>query len=131
MFDQPEVADRVPVLRNLGIKLLESGDNHAVMTMTVGEEHANYMRGAHGGIIATLADTVSFFARPLLPSGRRLTTTGLTISYVRPAAVGEVLTARSELLHLGSRTVSVAFRITRGDGKLVAHGTTALMFIED
>lgn len=125
-----EVARRVPLLRTLGISLTESGERHAVMELLVGEEHANYMGGAHGGVIATLVDTVSFFPLPLIPSGRRLTTTSLTVNYVRGAAVGERLSARSELLHAGRRTASVSVRVTDSGGRLVAHGTVSLMFID-
>jgi acyl-CoA thioesterase len=76
-------------------------------------------------------DTVSFFPRPLIPSGRLVTTTNLNISFVRPAAVGDHLTARSEILHLGRRTVSLAVRVTDAGGRLVAHGTATLMVLEE
>jgi len=130
MFNDLNITDRIPLLRTLGIRLVEIGELHAVMELTVSEAHLNYMCGAHGGVIATLADTVSFFPKPLLPSGRRLTTTGLNISYLRPASLGETITARSELVHCGRRTASVSFRITGQEGKPIAHGTTSLMFID-
>jgi acyl-CoA thioesterase len=119
--------ERVSLLRTLGISLKEIGDTHAEMTVTVREIHQNYLAGAHGGLIATLVDTVAFFPRPLLPSGRLFTTTGLNIAFLRPAALGETLTARSELLHVGRRTASVSCRVVDSQGRLVAHGTVALM----
>ncbi|HEY6008975.1 MAG TPA: PaaI family thioesterase, partial [Geobacteraceae bacterium] len=91
----------IPLLRTLGINLAEIGPRHAVMEVVVSEAHGNYFGGAHGGLIATLIDTVCFFPRPLLPSGLLVTTTNLNVNYLRPAAVGDRLTARSELLHLG------------------------------
>jgi len=122
-----ETANTIPMLRTLDIHLREIGDTHAVMQVTVSDRHRNYFGGAHGGLLATLVDTVSFFPRPLLPSGLACTTTSLNVTYVRPAAVGDTLTARSELLHLGRRSASVRVEITNQLGKLVAHGTTALM----
>ena len=129
----PEIITRVnsiPLLQTLAIRLKEIGANHAVMEVTIGAMHANYLGGAHGGLIATLADTVSFFSRPLLPSGMICTTTNLSITYVRPAAIGETLTARSELLHLGRRMASVTCRIVNGDGKLIAHSSATLMVLD-
>lgn len=117
----------ISMLRTLGISLREIGDRHALMEVTVGDIHRNYFGGAHGGLIATLMDTVSFFPRPLLPSGKSCTTTNLTITYVRPAALGDVLTARAELQHLGRRLASIAVTVTNQHHKLVAHGTTTLM----
>lgn len=122
-----ESGNRIPLLRTLGIRLTEIGERHAVMEVDVSDAHRNYYGGAHGGLIATLVDTVSFFPRPLLPSGLEVTTTQLTVSYVRPAKVGDHLVSRCELVHLGRRTASLTVRVTRGDGALVAHGTVALM----
>lgn len=122
---------RIPFLRTLGVVLREIGDRHAVMQVRVDRRHANYMGGVHGGLIATLVDTVSFFPRPLLPSGRLCTTTNLQVSYLRAPKLGETLTARAELLHLGRRTASVLARVEDAAGRLVAHGSTTLLVLED
>lgn len=124
-----DTGNAIPLLRTLDINLKEIGDSHAVMEVTVSDIHRNYFGGAHGGLIATLVDTVSFFPRPLLPSGRPCTTTNLNVTYARPAALGDILTARSDLLHLGRRMASLAIRVVNQDGKLVAHGTATLMFL--
>jgi acyl-CoA thioesterase len=122
-----ESGNRIGLLRTLKIHLREIGESHAVMEVTVSEAHANYFGGAHGGLIATLIDTTSFFPRPLLPSGKAYTTTNLNVAYVRPAAVGDVLTARSELAHVGRRMASVTVTVKNQKDKLVAHGTVTLM----
>ncbi len=122
-----ETGNAIPLLRTLDINLREIGDDYAVMEVMVGDQHRNYFGGAHGGLLATLVDTVSFFPRPLLPSGRLCTTTNLNITYIRPATVGDVLTARAELIHMGRRMASIAVTVKNQKGKLVAHGTTTLM----
>mgnify|MGYP000885597427 FL=1 len=126
----PASISRIALLQTLGIKLQEIGDTHAVMTVTVADLHRNYFGGAHGGLLATLVDTAAFFPRPLLPSGVVCTTTNLQVTYIRPAAVGEILSARSELLHLGRRTASVRVEVTNQEGRLVAHGTVGLLVLE-
>lgn len=122
-----ESGNAISMLRTLDIHLKEIGASHAVMEVTVADMHRNYFGGAHGGLIATLMDTVSFFPRPLLPSGVSCTTTNLSVTYVRPALVGDVLTARSELVHLGRRMASLTVTVHNQDAKLVAHGATTLM----
>ena len=122
-------ANAIAMLQTLNIRLLEIGDTYAVMEVIVSAIHGNYFGGAHGGLLATLADTVSFFPRPLLPSGRTCTTTNLNINYVRPAAIGDTLTARSELVHLGRKMASLTVMVTNQEGKLVLHGTTTLMLL--
>ena len=121
----------IPLLRTLGIRLEESGERHAVMSVVVEERHGNYLGGAHGGLIATLVDTVCFFPRPLLPAGRLVTTTSLTVNYIRPVQLGELLVARSELLHLGRRTASLTVRVTDRQGRLVAHGSATLLVLQE
>lgn len=125
-----ESANRIPFLAALGIQLAEIGDRHALMRVEVGPDHRNYFGGVHGGLIATLADTVCFFPRPLLPSGREVTTASLSVSYVRGPKVGDVLTARSDLLHLGRRTASLTVRVEDQRGTLVAHGTATLLVLD-
>ncbi|BCG49037.1 Thioesterase [Citrifermentans bremense] len=122
-----ESGSAISMLKTLNIQLKEIGVSHALMEVTVSDIHKNYLGGAHGGLIATLIDTVSFFPKPLLPSGKPCTTTNLSVNYLRPAAVGDQLTARAELLHLGRRMASVAVTVKNQHGKLVAHGTTTLM----
>lgn len=124
-----ESGNRIPMLQTLGICLCEIGERHAVMEVIVSDIHRNFFGGAHGGLLATLVDTVSFFPRPLLPSGTACTTTNLNVTYVRPAKPGDKLSARSELLHMGRKTASVTVQITNQEGKLVAHGTVALMIL--
>lgn len=124
-------ANAISLLKTLGIHLVEIGDRHAVMQVEIDERHRNYLGGVHGGVIATLIDTVSFFPRPLLPSGQAATTVDLNVSYVRPAAVGDCLSARAELLHMGRRTASLAVRVFDQQARLVAHGTTTLLLLTE
>ncbi len=122
-----ETGNAIPLLRTLDIRLTEIGADYAVMEVTVDERHRNYFGGAHGGLIATLVDTVSFFPSSLLPSGKPCTTTNLNVTYVRPAVVGDTLTARADLVHMGRRMATIAVTVRNHKGKLVAHGTTTLM----
>lgn len=125
-----ESARRIPFLELLGIELTEIGERHALMQVTLAERHRNFFGGVHGGLLATLVDTVCFFPRPLLPSGREVTTSNLSVTYLRGPRLGDVLTARSELLHLGRRTASLSVRVQDQGGRLVAHGTATLLLLD-
>ncbi len=126
-----ESANAIALLRTLDIRLTEIGERHAVMEVEVTEKHGNYFGGVHGGLIAALVDTVAFFPRPLLPSGLLTTTASLNVTFTRPARIGDRLTARSELLHLGRRTASLTVRVVDGEGCLVAHGSANLMVLQE
>ncbi len=124
-------ANAIPLLRTLDIRVTEIGETSAAMEVTVTEKHLNYFGGTHGGLIATLVDTVCFFPKPLLPSGRMVTTANLAVNYVKAAGPGDHLTARSEILHLGRRTVSLAVRVTNSEGALIAHGSVTLLVLQE
>lgn len=122
-------ADAIPFTKMLGVTLAESGETHAVMTVTVDDRHLNYMGGVHGGLISALVDTACFFPTKLLPSGLKLTTTDLNVRYVRAAGKGDILSARAELLHLGRRTASLSVQVTDQLHRLVAHGSATLLVL--
>jgi acyl-CoA thioesterase len=129
MIDNYTDAPNVPFLKTLGVSVKEIADTYAEMAVTIDERHLNYMGGAHGGLISALVDTVSFFPRPLIPSGLNLTTVSLNINYVSTAGIGDTLIARSDLLHLGRSTASLSVKIVNQNNKLVAHGTSSLMVL--
>jgi hypothetical protein len=52
-------ANAISLLKTLGIRLVEIGDRHAVMTVEADSRHLNYLGGVHGGLIAALADIAS------------------------------------------------------------------------
>lgn len=131
---RPATPDRIkaiPMLQTLGLRLCESGRDFAVMEVVVDERHANYFGGVHGGLLATLADTVCFFPEPLLPAGRLVTTSNLNLNYLKAPVLGSRLIARSQIEHLGRRTVSLSIRIQTDEGVCVAHGTATLIVLQE
>ena len=127
----PAWASRIPFLKLLGIRAVEFGERHAEFRVRLGPAHVNSRGLVHGGLIATLVDVAAFFAEPLVPSGRPMATGSLTVSYLRSASPGDRLTARSEVLHLGRRTASVVVRVTDQAGRLLAHGSATLLFLDE
>ena len=125
-----ETGSAIPLLRTLGIRVRDIGDRHAEMEVTVDERHLNYFGGAHGGLIATLIDTVCFFPRPFLPSATRVTTVNLNVQYLKAAGPGDHLLARAEVLHLGRSTAGLRVEVLRNGSALVAHGTVTLMILD-
>lgn len=126
-----ESANAIPMLRTLDIRLTEIAERSAVMEVTVRAKHRNYFGGTHGGLVATLVDTVCFFPRPLLPSGRLVTTTHLGVTYLKATVPGDHLVARSEILHLGKRMVSLRVTVHDQDQRLVAHGDAVLTVLQE
>ncbi|GAA5918176.1 hypothetical protein JCM6882_002318 [Rhodosporidiobolus microsporus] len=82
------------------------------------------MQGLHGGLIASLVDTMGSLA--LASRGMFMTgvSTDINITYVRGAALDEVVQIRSELVNMGKTLAYTRTELTSGKtGKLLAYGS--------
>ncbi len=132
-FDLQLIKDyqKIAFVKLLGIKILEISDEEAIASMKVKKNMGNYMESLHGGVIASLIDTIAFFPGKLLPSGRKITTTSLEVKYIRPVSVGEKLTAKAKILHLGKKIGIIEVSVTNSFEKLVAKGMVSVINITE
>jgi uncharacterized protein (TIGR00369 family) len=120
----PPIAD----LLGFGIHDIQPGE--VTFSLDPAEKHYNPIGMVHGGVAATLLDTVMGCAlHSLLPQGVGYTTLDINVRYVRPITVGTgTVLATGRVLHRGRRTATAEGRIvSAGDGKLLAHGTSTLL----
>ncbi len=102
----------------LGMKLLKVGPGTASMRMAVREDMANVHNSCHGGLIYTLAD--STFAYACNSHNKNAVAVTCLIEYLRPAYVGEVLTASGSEQGLEGRNGVYDIRVENQKGELVA-----------
>ena len=101
-----------------GITLIEAAPGDVTMRMTVVKEHVNGFDICHGGILFLLADTA--FAACCNSHGPQTVAAGGDITFCRPAAIGDELTARAVERTRFGRSGVYDVTITRGDGEIVA-----------
>lgn len=93
-----------PLLENdhaskwMGIEVLALGDGHATIRMTLRQEMLNGFGMAHGGMIFALADSAFALAcNPVNPgpgdAGNITVAAGVDINFLKPAHLGQMLTA--------------------------------------
>jgi uncharacterized protein (TIGR00369 family) len=111
----------------IGFELAEIGLDACRVDLVLAERHLQPFGIVHGGVLATLVDTATFWAAYLrLPQGTGLVNVDLKLNYLKPAQRG-VLRAEGRCLRSG-RQVSYAEASVRDEaGELVAHGTSTLM----
>ncbi len=102
----------------LGMKLLAVGPGKASMQMAVRADMANVHDTCHGGLIFTLAD--STFAYACNSHNRNAVAVTCLIEYLRPAYVGDVLTATGEEQGLEGRNGVYDIRVENQKSELVA-----------
>ena len=90
----------------------------------------NPMGSVHGGIAATLLDTVMGCAvSTTLDEGETFTTTDLQVHYVRTVCRARSVHAIGTVMHRGRRLATAEGRLLDERGKLVAHATTSCMVL--
>lgn len=105
--------------KELGIKLEEIRPGYARMSMTVEAWMLQGYSVCHGGLLFALADTTMAFAS--CSYNQQHVALHANIDYLRPANVGDTLTAEATE---GSRTKRMGMynvSIENGDGKAVCH----------
>ena len=110
----------------LGMTLEEIDEGRAVFSLTTRADMTNPMGGVHGGIAATILDSVMGCAvHTTMAPGESYTTADLTVHYTRSIRVDTgVITATGSVLHRGRTTATAEGKVHDADGRLLAHGTT-------
>ncbi len=121
---QKEYARRIltlnPFVKMLGIELVDLAHGEATCSLKVEEKHERAGGFLHGGVTASLIDTVLAFAVAThLASGENSVTIDLTVHYLRPLYRGEI-TARAKVLRAGKRIVTASAEVFDETGELAA-----------
>ncbi|MFY9619352.1 MAG: PaaI family thioesterase [Pyrinomonadaceae bacterium] len=120
--------DKVAYAGFLGLELCELKSGDVTVCLDVRDEVKQNHGVVHGGAIASLIDTASAFViLTAIDENERVTTTDLTIHYLRPVTFGRML-ARARIVRGGRRRFVVNVEV-ENDGKLAATAVTGYMKI--
>ena len=120
----------VPYAKLLGLELGEVGRGVASVRLEVREDLKQYQGVVHGGAVASLIDTAAAFAvLTQLEINERVTTTDLTIHYLRPANSGR-LTATARIVRTGRRLIVLSVEVTNDQEILVATAVTGYIKLQ-
>lgn len=104
--------DRNPFVGLLRMKIEALREGEAELSMPVIQEvHTNLFGVAHGGSLASLADTVMGVA--CATKRCRVVTIDMNINYIRSAQAGDMMNARGWVIHHGKNTIVVEAEIGR------------------
>ena len=95
--------------------------------LDLGERHLQPFGIVHGGVIATLIDTATFWAGFMrLPEDAGLVNIDLKLNYLKAVASGH-LRAEGRCLRAGRQISYAEASVFDAAGELVAHGSSTLM----
>jgi uncharacterized protein (TIGR00369 family) len=118
-----------PITKVLGFRVSEVEAGRVVFDYTPVYDHYNPLGTVHGGIAATLLDSVmGCCIHTTLKAGIGYTTVEIKVNYVRAMTdkTGPVK-AEGRVINVGSRIGTSEGKLYDGGGKLLAHGTTTCL----
>jgi acyl-CoA thioesterase len=102
----------------MGLKVDEVGEGYCRLHYTVKEEMLNGFGIVHGGAVFSAAD--SAFAFACNSHGQLTVALDVSITFLRAAKAGDILTVEAKELHCGNKTGLYEVRTTNAEGELVA-----------
>jgi uncharacterized protein (TIGR00369 family) len=123
------VVNTSPFPAHMQMRLEAIAFDHAVVSLKTDACHLQAYGIVHGGVLATLIDTATFWAVFLrLPERDGLVNVDLKLNYLRPVANG-ILTATGRCIRAGRSLSYAEAGVADAEGQLVAHGTSTLMIL--
>ncbi|MEO6083675.1 MAG: PaaI family thioesterase [Umezawaea sp.] len=128
-FRDAQNADTPSIARLLGMTMDELEEGRVVMSLRTRPDFMNPIGTVHGGIAATLLDSVMGCAvHSALAPGVGYTTLELGVNYIRSASTDDrLLVGEGKVIHLGRTTATAEGRVVDEKGRLIAHATTTCM----
>lgn len=117
-FPHPTICDTVPM------SCIDVSEGAVHFSMQADKRHLNPLGGVHGGVAATVLDSVTGCAvHTTLAAGEGYGTVDLNVKMVRPIPLNVTLEAKGRVLNV-SKTVAISEgSICDSNGKIYAHGT--------
>lgn len=121
------------IMSALGMQIEDVREGSIAFSFHAQEWMCNPAGVVHGGMTATLLDTVLTLAvMTSTPHGKTAQTIDMNVHYVRPVfATGEKIVAEGKAVHIGSTVATSEGRVHNAAGKLIAHGTATLAILDN
>jgi uncharacterized protein (TIGR00369 family) len=121
------IVNTSPFPDHMSMRLSSIALDRAVIKLQVGRCHLQPYGIVHGGVLATLIDTATFWSVFMrLPEDAGLVNIDLKLNYLRPVESG-FLTAEGRAIRSGNSISYAESSVSDEKGDLIAHGTSTLM----
>ncbi|XP_042539777.1 acyl-coenzyme A thioesterase 13, partial [Dipodomys spectabilis] len=105
------------------VTVVSAAPEKLVCEMKVEEQHTNKLGTLHGGLTATLIDSISTMALMCTERGAPGVSVDMNITYMSPAKIGEEVVITAHILKQGRTLAFASVDLTnKATGKLIAQG---------
>ncbi|MGD9975972.1 MAG: PaaI family thioesterase [Desulfatirhabdiaceae bacterium] len=127
MLELMEIVNTSPYPAHMSMSLSEIEFDRAVIRLITGRCHLQPFGMVHGGVLATLIDTATFWAAFMrIPEDAGLVNIDLKLNYLKPVTTG-ILIAEGSAIRSGKSISYAESKVWDANRDLVAHGTSTLM----
>ena len=124
-----EMVNTSPYPQHLRMKLVSISLDQATVKLNTEKCHLQPFGIVHGGVLATLIDTATFWAVFLrLPEDAGLVNIDLKLNYLKSVSTGP-MTAQGRCIRAGRSINYAEAGVKDAKGNLLAHGTSTLMVL--
>jgi len=124
-----EMVNTSPYPRHLRMQLVSISVDQAVVKLKTEQCHLQPFGIVHGGVLATLVDTATFWSVFLrLPEDAGLVNIDLKLNYIKSISTG-LMTAQGRCIRAGRSINYAEASVKDKEGNLIAHGTSTLMVL--
>jgi uncharacterized protein (TIGR00369 family) len=124
-----EKVNTSPFPNHLRMKLVSISLDQATVKLETGQCHLQPFGMVHGGVMATLIDTATFWSVFLrLPEDAGLVNIDLKLNYLKSITSGE-MAAEGRCIRAGRSINYAEASVKDNQGNLIAHGTSTLMVL--
>ncbi|RPJ73952.1 MAG: PaaI family thioesterase [Desulfobacteraceae bacterium] len=124
-----ELVNTSPFPAHMAMRLVSIEFDQAVLELQTAPHHLQAFGILHGGVLATLIDTATFWSAYLrLPEDDGLVNVDLKLNYLKPVANG-LLRAKGRAIRSGNTLCYAESYVMNACREMVAHGTSTLMIM--
>ncbi|XP_048205276.1 acyl-coenzyme A thioesterase 13 [Perognathus longimembris pacificus] len=117
------VPGRVQSFSRVKVTVVSAAPEKLICEMKVEEQHTNKFGTLHGGLTATLIDSISTMALICTERGAPGVSVDMNITYMSPAKIGEEVVITAHILKQGRTLAFASVDLTnKATGKLIAQG---------
>ncbi len=126
-----EIINEGPFFRHMSMRVTELGVGYSKVVAEISRKHMNPFGALHGGVYSSVIDTAAYWSAYCdLPEEQGLVSIDLKVDFLAPV-LDQIVIVKGKRVKAGKTIYLAEAQMFNEKGKLVAHGTSKLMAINN